>query len=190
MLIKFLLILIIFVAINCILIIVLYNKIIRNKNQVNNAFSCIDIHLKKRRDLIPNLVAVAQNYMIFEQSILTDITRMRSKVVSRRGTENYRLESENEIYRMIDKLIVILNSYPELKADNHFIQLQQSLNEIEEQISAARRFYNTAVTEYNNTIEVFPNSSIASVMNCSKKQLFIALEKDRYQHDVRQLLNS
>ena len=189
MLLKLFLVLIIILLITGIIFILLYNTIITKRNQVNNAFSTIDVNLKKRRDLIPNLVAVAKNYLIFEQSILTEIAKIRSETASKRGTRYYKL-SEKEISRTIDRIIITIESYPELKADKHFLNLQLSLNEVEEQISAARRFYNTAVKEYNNAIEIFPNNLIALVMNYKKIKLFIALEEDRRNVNISKLLNS
>ncbi|MEH1882355.1 LemA family protein [Nostoc sp.] len=151
-----------------------YNSLIYKKNQVNNAFSSIDVILQKRSDLIPRLVTLAQMYMQFEQKTLTEISRLRSTVTSKNLSENSRVTLEDQISRMLIRIIVAVEAYPELKTNDHFIQLQYSLNEVEEQLSAARRFYNSAVTEYNNAVEMFPANIIASWMKYQLKLQFKA----------------
>lgn len=170
-------------------IIFLYNNLVAKKNQVDKAFASIDVLLKKRCDLIPNLVAVVKNYAQFEQQTLTEIANLRSRIVSGRATGGTRVDLENQIYRAIENIFVSVEAYPDLQANLNFIQLQETLNEIEEQISAARRFYNTAVTEYNNSIEMFPTNLIASAMNYRKRRLFETSQQDRRNVDVRTLFN-
>ncbi|RUR75506.1 LemA family protein [Chlorogloeopsis fritschii PCC 9212] len=167
----------------------LYNGLVAKKNQVDNAFASIDVILKKRSDLIPNLVAVAQNYMKYEESILTEITRLRSRAISGRanGNRNSAMDLENEISRALGNILISLEAYPELKTDRYFLQLLQSLNEIEEQISAARRFYNSAVTDYNNSLEMFPTNLIASTMNYRPKKVFVATEEEKQNVNVKNL---
>ncbi|MEH1944658.1 MAG: LemA family protein [Nostoc sp.] len=152
----------------------LYNSLIQKKNQVHNAFSTVDVILQKRSDLIPRLVTLAQMYMQFEQKILIEISRLRSTVTSKNLSDNSRVSVENQISRMLSKIIVLLEAYPELKTNDHFIQLQYSLSEVEEQLSAARRFYNSAVTEYNNAVEMFPTNIIASLIKYKSKLQFQA----------------
>ncbi|MBD2498272.1 LemA family protein [Nostoc sp. FACHB-280] len=167
----------------------LYNKLIKSKNQVDYAFSTIDVLLQKRWDLIPNLVAVAEKYMQFEQKTLTEIVRLRTKVISERVSDSTRVTIEDQISRNLDHLIVAVEAYPELKTNEHFIQLQYSLTEIEEQISAARRFYNSAVTEYNNTVEMFPTNLFASWMNYQLKVQFQISSQDKQSVNVRNLFS-
>ncbi len=152
----------------------LYNSLIHKKNQVNNAFSTIDVILQKRSDLIPRLVTLAQIYMQFEQKTLIEISRLRSRATSKNLSDNSRVVVEDQISRMLSKIIVIVEAYPELKTNDHFIQLQYSLSEVEEQLSAARRFYNSAVTEYNNAVEMFPTNIIASWIKYQLKLQFQA----------------
>jgi LemA protein len=167
----------------------LYNILISRKNQVDNAFSTIDVLLQKRWDLIPNLVTVAQKYMQFEQQTLTDIAKLRTKLISERVNDDARIALENQISSGLGNIMVAVEAYPELKSNEHFIRLQQSLNEIEEQISAARRFYNTAVTEYNNAVEMFPTNFLASWMRYSLKYQFTATLTQKQNVDVRNLFN-
>jgi LemA protein len=122
-----------------IIIVLLYNDLIDKKNQAEKAFSTIDILLKKRCDLVPNLVAVVKNYAKFEHQTLTEITNLRSRVVSGRATGGARVDVENQIARSIGNILVAVEAYPDLQANQNFIQLQATLLEIEEQISAARR---------------------------------------------------
>ncbi|MDZ7964487.1 MAG: LemA family protein [Nostoc sp. DedSLP03] len=165
---------IIFIILSLIIFIALYNSLIYKKNQVDNAFSGVDVILQKRSDLIPRLVTLAQIYMQFEQKTLIEISRLRSTITSKNLSNNSRVAVEDQISRMLNKIIVAVEAYPELKANDHFIQLQYSLSEVEEQLSAARRFYNSAVTEYNNAVEMFPTNIIAWWMKYQLKLQFRA----------------
>jgi LemA protein len=166
-----------------------YNNLISKKNQVDNAFATIDVLLQKRWDLIPNLVAVAQKYMQFEQKTLTEIAQLRTKAISTRVSDDARVALENQISKGLGNIMVAVEAYPALTSNEHFLQLQQSLNDIEEQISAARRFYNTAVTEYNNAVEMFPTNLLASWMKYSLKVQFQATPTERENVDVKNLFN-
>ncbi len=168
----------------------IYNDLIFKKNQVDRSFSSVDILLKKRCDLIPNLVAVVKKHLQFEQQTLAEITRLRSRLVSGEVNESQRLTLENQISRTMGSLVAIIENYPELKSDRHVNQLLASLNEIEEQISAARRFFNTAVTEYNNAIEMFPTNIFATQMKYQSRQLFVATKEDRANVDVGSMLDN
>ena len=171
------------------IIAILYNSLVDKKNQADKAFATIDVLLKKRCDLIPNLVAVVKNYAKFEQQTLTEIANLRSRIVSGRAAGGTRVDLENQISSAIGNILVALEAYPDLQANQNFIQLQESLNEIEEQISAARRFYNTSVTEYNNAVEMFPTNLIAAAMSYRLKRLFETNQQDRRNVDVRSLFN-
>lgn len=168
---------------------VLYNGLVAKKNDVERSFSSIDVILKKRIDLIPNLVASVQNYMKFEQQTLTEVTRLRSQVMTGGATRSERIDLENQISRSLGNILALAENYPELKSNTQFVQLQTAIYEIEEQISAARRFYNSAVTEYNNAIEMFPSNLIASSMNYQQRRLFEATEQERQNVDVNALFN-
>lgn len=171
------------------IIALLYNSLVVKKNQADKAFATIDVLLKKRCDLIPNLVAVVKNYAKFEQQTLTEIANLRSRIVSGRAAGGTRVDLENQISSAIGNILVALEAYPDLQANQNFIQLQESLNETEEQISAARRFYNTSVTEYNNAVEMFPTNLIAAAMSYRLKRLFETNQQDRRNVDVRSLFN-
>ena len=166
-----------------------YNTLVYQKNQVNKSFSSVDVLLKKRWDLIPNLVAVVKNHMQFEQQTLAEITRLRSQVMSGGASNEQRLTLENQISRTMGNVVALIENYPELKSDGHVSHLLASLNETEEQISAARRFYNAAVTEYNNALEMFPTNVVASYMRYQQKELFVTPAEERNNVNVGELLN-
>ncbi|MDD3626119.1 MAG: LemA family protein [bacterium] len=168
---------------------VMYNSLIRKKNEVNNAFASIDTLLKKRYDLIPNLVASVQQYMKHEQGTLTQITEMRAKAMSGNLTPDQRIELETKLTKTLGGIMVAVENYPDLKANTNFLQLQAALNEVEEQISAARRAYNAAVTDLNNAIEMFPSNMMASMMKLQKRTLFEISEEERKNVNVKNLFN-
>lgn len=165
-----------------------FNNLVSKKNQVDQAFSSIDVLLKKRCDVIPNLVAVAKTYMEFEERTLVKVTQLRSQVMRGQNTTENRIQIENELSGALANVLALTENYPDLKTDGQFIQLQGALNEVEEQLSAARRFYNRAVTDYNNSIEMFPSNIIATWRRDEAKQLFEATAQDRRAIDVRNLL--
>jgi LemA protein len=165
-----------------------YNDLVYRKNQVSKSFSSVDVLLQKRWDLIPNLVAVVRRHMDFEQQTLAEITRLRSQVMRGDVIAEQRLTLENQISRSMSNLVAVMENYPELKSDQQVNQLLESLNETEEQISAARRFYNSAVTEYNNALEMFPSNVIASYMGYQPKELFVTPIEERANVNVDELL--
>lgn len=156
----------------------IYNNLIRKRNETDNAFGSVDTMLKKRYDLIPNLVETVKQYMYHEADVLKDITRLRSGLSDSKNNEE-KLNMHNEMAHKLNNLILVSESYPDLKASKNFIQLQASWNEAEEQISASRRFYNAAVTSYNNAIQTFPSNIIAGLFGFSSKKVFEINEVER-----------
>ena len=130
------------------------------RNQVSNIRSGVDTQLKRRFDLIPNLVATVKQYITHERELLENISALRSGIQKAAGDEQ-RFALNGELSNLISKLNVVVENYPELKANENVMHLQKTLNEIEEQISAARRAYNAAVTDYNNAVEMFPSNIVA-----------------------------
>lgn len=169
---------------------VIYNGLVAKKNQAENAFSGMDVQLKKRFDLIPNLVATVRQYMKHEADTLTRITEMRAQAMSGAPSSAERVHLENQVSRAIGGIMVAVENYPQLKADANFRQLQASINEIEEQISASRRSYNAAVTDLNNSIEMFPSSLVASMMHYTRRELFEIPQAQRENVNVQALFNS
>ena len=167
--------------------VLMYNSLVGKKNQVENVFAGIDALLKKRYDLVPNLVNTVKTYMKHEKDLLTKVTEMRAKATSGRLSDDERVELDNKLTRALGGIMVAVENYPDLKANQNFLQLQGSLNEIEEQISAARRAYNAAATTYNNAIEMFPTNIMASMMNYKRKHVFEIPEEERKSVDVGKL---
>ena len=170
--------------------VLMYNSLVGKKNQVENVFAGIDALLKKRTDLIPNLVDTVKTYMKHEKDLLTKVTEMRAKATSGRLSDDERVELDNKLTKALGGIMVAVENYPDLKANQNFLQLQGSLNEVEEQISAARRAYNAAVTTYNNAVEMFPTNIMASLMNYKRKQVFEIPDEERKNVDVGKLFKS
>ncbi len=166
---------------------ILYNSLIGKKNQVEYAYSGVDVQLKKRHDLIPNLVATVKQYMEHERALLERITELRARATSPNLSEGERMQAEAQLSGALRSLMIAVENYPQLKANENFLHLQASLNEIEEQIAAARRAYNAAVTDYNNAIEMFPTNLIASTMGLKRRAVFEAEEAERATPSVSQL---
>lgn len=167
----------------------MYNRLVNKKNQVENVFGGIDALLKKRYDLIPNLVAAVQTYMKHEQSVLTEITELRARAISGNISPDEKVDLNNKISRVLGGIQVAVENYPDLKANQNFLQLQKAMNEVEEQLSAARRAFNAVVTDYNNAVEMFPSSIFAAMMKLKRRQVFEIHETERQNISVKKLFN-
>ena len=167
-----------------ILSIVCMNSLLAKRNQTDFAFSTIDVLLKKRYDLIPNLVEMVRGYAAHEERVYGHIAEMRSQAFRNRNNLAKRFEAETGLSQDIEEIFLISENYPELKADSHFRRLQVQLVDIENQIAAARRFFNSAVNDYNDAVESFPTSVFASMMGMEEKAYFQAEVADRYSPSV------
>jgi LemA protein len=167
----------------------LYNSLVRKKNDVENAFASIDVMLKKRYNLIPALVDAVKGYMKHERDLLTEITLLRTQALSDDLDNEGRVIVENKIQKGMSELFVAVENYPNLKASTNFLHLQGSINEVEEQLAASRRAFNAAVTLYNNSVEVFPSSIVASMMNYRRRTLFEIPESERDKMTAEELLD-
>jgi LemA protein len=172
------------------IVIGIYNGLIRRKNEVENAFGGMDAQLKKRYDLIPNMVSTVQQYATHEKELLENITALRAKATSGNLSNDEKVALDNEISGALKSIMVSVESYPDLKSNENFMNLQRTLNEVESQISAARRAYNAAVTDFNNGIETFPGNIISNQMKLSRKQVFEIPETERQNVDVKSLFNN
>lgn len=159
-------------AVVLLLLIALRNHLVRLKNQVANAAGSIEVMLKKRHDLLPNLVSAAQAFMSHERELFQKVTELRTTALRPNLPEAERMRAETEISRALSGILVAVENYPQLKSDATVLRLQASLNETEEQLSAARRFYNAAVTEFNTALEVFPSNLVASKLGYRHRPLF------------------
>ena len=167
-----------------------YNSLIGKKNQVTNAFSAIDVMLKKRFDLIPNLVEVVKQYTTYEQGTLTKIVELRAKATSGNITPAEKAQLDSELSSSMRGLMVNIENYPDLKANTNFINLQTIWTESEEQIAAARRTYNASVTDYNNAIMMFPGSLFAGMLNFQPTQVLETAAEERKNISAKDLFNN
>jgi LemA protein len=157
-----------------ILSISLYNSLIFRKNAIDQSWSAIQTYMKKRYDLIPNLVSVVSEYAKHEKALLTEITELRAAGARPDLKEGQQVENSDRLTETMKKLMVNVENYPDLKANENFLDLQRSLVEVEEQLSAARRSYNAAVTFYNNGVEMIPHNLVAVIMGLKKRDVFAA----------------
>jgi LemA protein len=177
----------IIIAVVAIIIALLYNSLIGKKNQVDNIFGGIDAVLKKRYDLIPTLVSSVQQYMQHEKGILEKVTELRAQAIKPNIPDEKKIALDKEITGALGSIMVAVENYPELKANENVMHLQHTLTEIEAQISAARRAYNQAVTDYNNAIEMIPTNILANMMHYTRKQVFEISETQRQNVNVKEL---
>jgi LemA protein len=149
----------------------IYNSLIRLRNQVNNAWSQIDVQLKRRHDLIPNLVETAKGYMKHERETFEEITKARSQAM---GANNVAESSKAEgiLGEALSKFMLVVENYPDLKANQNFLSLQEELTSTENKISFARQSYNDQVLFFNNKIQMFPSNVIANMFKFTKRDFF------------------
>jgi len=172
-----------------IILVLMYNSLVAKKNQVENIFASVDTQLKKRYDLIPNLVASVSKYMDHEKSLLEEVTKLRSEANRPNISDKQKMDLDAKITKTLGSIMIAVENYPELKANENVMHLQRSLNEVEEQIAAARRAYNQAVTDYNNALEMIPTNLMASMMGYTKKDVFEITEAERKNVNVSELFN-
>jgi len=156
-----------------ILYIAFFNGLVGGRNQVKNAYSQIDVQLRRRHDLIPNLVNTVKGYAAHEKETLANVTNARTKAISAdNASAAERGQAENVLTEALGKLFAVAEQYPDLKANTNFLALQEELSSTENKISFARQFYNDSVLRYNNRIEMFPTNIVASRGNFKKEQFF------------------
>ncbi|MEK6658130.1 MAG: LemA family protein [Campylobacterota bacterium] len=179
----------IIVIVLALVLILMYNSLVGKKNQVENIFSSVDTVLKKRYDLIPNLVAAVSKYMEHEKSLLENVTKLRAEANKPNLSDTDKIALDAKVTSALGSIMVAVENYPELKANENVMHLQHTLHEVEEQISAARRAYNQSVTDYNNAIEMIPTSFMASLMNYKRKEVFAIVEEQRQNVNVKELFS-
>ena len=149
----------------------IYNKLVRNKNLVAEGWSSIDVQLKRRTDLIPNLIESVKGYMKHERELLSEVTRLRSESLKTTDV-SAKNQVENALSRSLVNLFAVAENYPDLKANQNFLDLQRQLGEIEDQLQMARRYYNGTVRNYNILIESFPSNIIAKQFRFNQASFF------------------
>lgn len=161
-----------------VVLIIIYNTMLKKRNKVKTAFSSLDVMLKKRYDIMPNLVSMVQKYMTHESDLLTRLTELRAKAQNTNSIDES-IEINNEIDDTMRKLNVSVEGYPNLKSNQNFLHMQAVLNDVEEQISAARRTYNAHVESYNTFIGMIPMNIFALIFRFKQYKLFEITETER-----------
>ena len=158
-----------------VILIALYNGLVQKRLRVDEAFAQIEVQLKRRHDLIPNLVEAVKGYMGFEQKVLTDVTNARAAAVSA-GAQGpaQQAAAENALTGTLRSLFAVVENYPDLKANQNVLALQESLTTTENQISFSRQHYNATVLDYNNSIQTIPSVLIAGPLGFTKREFFDA----------------
>ncbi len=160
-----------------VIVILIYNGLISKRNRVQDAWAQIDVQLKRRYDLIPNLIETVKGYMKYEKQVLTDVTRLRSSIVS--GSVQDKAQANNQISQALKSIFAVAENYPDLKANENFKMLQEELETTEDKISFVRTSYNDYVLDYNNAIQQFPGNIFAGMFNFTKTDFFQAPEEER-----------
>lgn len=166
------------IAVIGLFLVIIYNNLVRKRNRCENAFAGIDVQLKKRYDLIPNLVSTVKGYAQHERETLDAVMEARAKALQG-GSTNQRVDNENMVGAALSRLLMLQESYPNLKANTQFTMLQRSLNEVEEQLSASRRTFNAAVNDYNDACESFPSNLVAGSFGFSRRSSFEINDAER-----------
>jgi LemA protein len=161
----------------------MYNRLVKLRNNRENAFADIDVQLKQRHDLIPQLVDSVKGYMKHEDGVLTRITQARSAAMNA-GSINDKIGAENMLSSALGGLKVAVEAYPDLKANTNFLQLQGEISDIENKLAAARRFFNSATKELNNSVQTFPSNIIAGMFGFNKEPMFEISSADRAAHET------
>jgi LemA protein len=149
----------------------MYNGLVRLRNQVKNAWSQIDVQLKRRHDLIPNLVETAKGYMKHERETLENITKARSNAIDAKGVAN-QAKAEGELSGALSRFMLVVENYPDLKASQNFMSLQEELSSTENKVAFSRQFYNDQVQTFNTKIESVPTNFIANMFNFRQAEFF------------------
>jgi LemA protein len=155
-------------------VILTYNRLVRTRNRIDNAYSQIDVQLKRRYDLIPNLVETVKGYAAHEKSTFEAVTNARANAMQAQegGSPAQQAQAENLLSGTLKSLFAVAEAYPDLKANQNFLNLQEELTSTEDRIAYARQFYNDSVLGYNNNIQSFPGNTIAGVFNFTAREYF------------------
>lgn len=162
----------------------MYNGLVDAKNKVENQFSQIDVQLKRRIDLIPNLVETVKGYATHESETFKEVIEARNACNSA-STSNDKIDANNQLSGVLNKLFAVAEAYPDLKANENFIKLQTDLKDTEDKISFARQFYNDTVMKFNNLVQMFPSNIVAKIFNFKKANFFEIEESEKVVPEVK-----
>ena len=175
---KVIVILLVVLAVIVLWIIIAYNRLVQLRNRVKNAWAQIDVQLKRRHDLIPNLVETAKGYMKYERETLEKVIQARNVAMAAQGVAA-KAEAENQLTQTLKSLFALAEAYPDLKANQNMLQLQEELTSTENRIAFARQHYNDSTMSYNNAIQMFPSNLIAGMFRFQALEFFAAPEAER-----------
>ena len=175
-------IVIVVVVLLALYLISLYNGFVKLRNNRENAFANIDVQLKQRHDLIPQLVASVKGYAAHEKTLLEELTRARTAAMSATTIDD-KIVAENQLTTALNGLKVAVEAYPDLKANQNFLQLQGEISDIENKLAATRRFFNSATRELNNAVETFPGNLVAGMFGFRREMMFEIADAERAQYD-------
>ena len=175
---TYLLIILVVVAAIVLWLISVFNALIKLKNQTQEGFSDIDVQLKRRHDLIPNLIETVKGYAKHEREVFEKVTQARTAAINAQGV-NEKIKAENMLSETLKSIFAVAENYPDLKASQNFLKLQDELSDTENKIQAARRFYNGQVRDFNTKIQIFPNNLVASLLGFGKFDFFEAGASER-----------
>lgn len=165
-------------------VIALFNGLIKLRNRVDEAWSDIDVQLKRRYDLIPNLIETVKGYAKHEKEVLESVTEARTRAMGASDPKD-QVEAENMLSDTLKSLFAVSENYPDLKANQNFLELQRELSDTENKIQASRRFYNGNVRDFNTKIQTFPNNVMAGILNFKERDFFEAGEEEKKNVEVK-----
>lgn len=166
------------VVILLIVFFIIYNKLVKESNKVKEAFATMDVYLKKRWDLIPNIVETVKGYAKHEKSTLTEVIKMRNLAYDNMS-DNEKIKTNEKVSSDINKIMVLAEDYPELKANENFKDLSNQLSKVEDEIANSRKYYNATVRDYNNKVEMFPSNLVAKLLGYKSRNMFEAKIDER-----------
>lgn len=166
------------VAVFIIYLVCLYNSLVKSRNNAEEAFSTMDVYLKKRWDIVPNLVEVVKGYTKHEKETLKEIVELRNLSYGTMSSQE-KIQANNKLSQSLGKLLAVAEAYPQLKSDQNYIQLNEQLFGLEDEIANSRKYYNGSVKALNNKIDVFPNNIFSKMFKFEKMSMYEALAKER-----------
>ena len=166
------------VVILLLLVFTTYNSFVKLSNRVKEAFSTMDVYLKKRLDLIPNIVETVKGYAKHEKETLEGVIKLRNGTYDKMSYDE-KIKANQELSKWITKIMALAESYPDLKANENFKDLSSQLTKVEDEIANSRKYYNGTVREYNNKVQMFPSNIVAMIFGYKSKEMFVANEEER-----------
>ena len=164
-------------------VISLYNRLVKFRNTRENAFADIDVQLKQRHDLIPQLIEAVKVYMNYENKTIVEVTQARTAALSARNIGE-KIDAENKLNSALSSLKVSLEAYPDLKASENFLLLQEEISDVENKLAAVRRYFNSTTREFNNAVETFPANMIAGIFGFCREKVFEVGDNERARLDI------